>query len=150
MKITLTSNAVRYTVEVEGLTFVLRPQMLADRVAAMGVLEELDIDASNLRAGALVVLDVMTALCIESWEGVEIDEKPAECSKENKLLLASQFPHIIAKVRNEYEAQLASAEGNSGSTPGGSGTSGGRKSAKTAPDGQSSKKDEPLDAVSVN
>ena len=108
MKITLTSSAVRYTIEVEGLTFTLRPQVLADRVIAMEIMEGLEVDASNLRAGAVVILDVMTALCIESWEGVGLSDDPeelAECSKENKLLLASQFPHIIAKIRNEYEAQ---------------------------------------------
>ena len=150
MKITLTSSAVRYTIEVDGLTFVLRPQVLADRVIAMEILEELEVDASNLRAGAVVVLDVMVALCIESWEGVEIDEKPAECSKENKLLLASQFPHIIAKVRNEYEAQLASAEKNLETTPDGSGTQDEQESVETVVNMPSSEKEEALDVASAN
>lgn len=48
-------------------------------------------DAKQLEITAKVFIDV----CLVSWEGVEIDGKPADCTKENALALFKSNPALF-------------------------------------------------------
>jgi hypothetical protein len=124
----------------------MRPQSIKDRIMAARIIKEAELFEMDL--AQMILIDVIVVLCIDSWEGIEIEGQPAECTDDNKVTFAAQRPDLAIKLRLEYEKVLASAEKNLESLPDGSKMTNGQESAKTAPEVQPMK-DEPQDATNA-
>jgi hypothetical protein len=146
MTVKLTKPTVRHLVEFDDLKFWMRPQSIRDRIEAARIIKESELFEMDL--AQVILVDVIIVLCIDSWEGIEIEGQPAECNFENKITFAAQRPDVAIRLRLEYQKVLESAEGNLENLPDGSKMTNGQESAKTAPEVQPMK-DEPQDATNA-
>ena len=146
MTVKLTKSTTRHFVEFDDLKFWMRPQTIKDRIEATRIIKEAELFEMDI--AQIILVDLIVVLCIDSWENVELEDKPAECNLENKLLFVSQWPHLAQKLTREYNKVLVSAEGNLENMLDGSEMSNGQESAKTASELQE-KKAEHQDAHNV-
>lgn len=130
MTVQLTKITTRHLVEFDGLKFWMRPQTIRDRIAATRIIKEAEL--FDVDIAQLILVDVIVVLCIDAWEGIEIENEPAECNEHNKITFAEQFPHLAMKLRQEYDKVLVSAEKNLETMPDGSGMNNGQESVETA------------------
>ena len=82
------------TVELDGMTFTVRPQTYEDFARAMDYAEKLDISNENIRNVSIGSYSLL--LRITSWTGVELsDGSVAECTDQNKMALFGQHPDLL-------------------------------------------------------
>jgi len=129
MTIKLTKSTTRHLVVVDDLKFWMRPQSIKDRIEATRIIKEAELFEMDI--AQIILVDLIVVLCIDSWEGVELEGQPAECNLENKLLFVSQWPHMAQRLTREYNKVLVSAEGNLENLLDGSEMNSGQESART-------------------
>jgi len=129
MTIKLTKSTTRHLVVVDDLKFWMRPQSIKDRIEATRIIKEAELFEMDI--AQIILVDLIVVLCIDSWEGVELEGQPAECNLENKLLFVSQWPHMAQRLTREYNKVLVSAEGNLENLLDGSEMNNGQESART-------------------
>lgn len=108
----LSSNRV---VEVDGCTFTVRSEkyedlfVAADQAAKLASEHGIDDERySMVMMGNLSLVNRITA-----WDGIGTDQgQPAECNRENKLLLFAAHRDLLGKIATALQEQEQADSGN--------------------------------------
>ena len=95
-------------VEIEGVTFTVRPEEFEDFLACMelesermGDADGVDVDSGNATADVVALrrLGISMVRRIVAWQGIELPGNvPAPCTRENKERLFGQWPALVPKL----------------------------------------------------
>lgn len=94
-------------VEIEGVTFTVRPEEFEDFLACMeeeserrGDADGVDVDSGGTAdVVALRRLGILMVRRIVAWQGIELPGNlPAPCTRENKERLFGQHPALVPKL----------------------------------------------------
>ncbi len=89
-------------VEVDGLTFQIKPENYLDFVASMDRADRMGVE-EKLKNLASMHLGLMER--IVGWEGVELqDGSPAPCTDEAKLTLFGMMPTLLSRISEKLIA----------------------------------------------
>lgn len=103
------------TVEIDGCSFTIRPEKYEDLFVAADQAAKLAAEngIEDERYGMVIMSNLSLVNRIVSWEGVGASaDQPAECSRDNKLMLFAQRRDLLGKIAAALQEQEQADQGN--------------------------------------